>query len=67
MDVDTFYVEGCLFPETTEVPRSVWDPCQICLVLFFEAAGFITMLGPYYCSLWAREKELLVYVESLAS
>lgn len=52
-DVDTFYLEGCLFPETTEVPGSVWDPCHICLVQLFEAADLSTVLGPHYCSLRA--------------
>jgi hypothetical protein len=62
-----FYLEGCLFPEITEVPRSVWDPCHICVMLLFEASDFITMLGPHYCPLQAGERELFVYAKSLAS
>lgn len=58
--MDTFY----LLPEITEVPRSLWNPCHICFVLLFEAADFISMLGPHYCSLQAGEREHFVYIET---
>lgn len=44
------------YPEVSGIPVTS-------VMLLFEAAGFISILGPHYRSLQAGERELTVYVE----